>query len=93
MNAFVFLGLASALAGCSCVYLASPNQCWRARSLPARPGRVAGVLLLAIGSGAFLQGMQPVAAVFAFAHVLMLLFILLPYLGAFVSSRRDWRRS
>jgi 1,4-dihydroxy-2-naphthoate octaprenyltransferase len=87
-----FLGLASALAGCSCVYFASPNQGWRARSLPALLGRVAGAALLTVGLIAFTWSMQAVVAVFTFAHVLMLLFILLPYLGAFVTNWRERQR-
>jgi hypothetical protein len=93
MNAFIFLGLVSALAGCSCIYLASPHQRWRAHVWPAKPVRVAGVVLLVISLAVFMQCMQTVVAVFTFAHVLMMLFILLPYSGALVSIRRGWQRS
>lgn len=88
MNAYVFPGLALALLGCACVYLASPNQRWRAAPWPARPARLAGALLLVGGLIALLQVFQTPAAVFVFVHWLMLLFVLFPYLGALLSAQR-----
>ncbi|MBN9460900.1 MAG: hypothetical protein J0H00_06705 [Burkholderiales bacterium] len=88
----VVVGLACALAGCSCLYLASPHQLWRAVPWPARPARAAGALLLAASLAAFLQAMQAAPAVFTFVACLMLLLVVLPYLGALVSLRRGSAR-
>lgn len=85
---YMILGLTLALAGCVSVYLASPNQRWLDHSWRPHPALAAGVLLLAAGVAALWQAMQPVAAVFtAFAWV-MLLFVLFPYLGAWLSLQR-----
>ncbi|THF65105.1 hypothetical protein [Pseudothauera rhizosphaerae] len=88
MNASFTLGLLLAAAGCLCIYLASPNQCWRAAAWPARPARAAGALLLASGLAALLQTLQAPAASFVFACWLMLLLVFFPYLGAWRSSRK-----
>lgn len=88
MNASIVLALAAAPLGCACIYLASPHQRWRDRAWPAGPARGLGGLLLAISLFALGQGMQAVTAAFVFVTFLMLLFALLPYLGALVSPRR-----
>lgn len=89
MNILTLLALAAALAGCACIHLASPNQRWRQASLPAGPARGIGTALLTASWLGFGKLMQATAATFTFATVLMLLFVLLPYAGAFVSSRRE----
>lgn len=76
------LGLALALAGCLSVYLGAEHQRLLARRWPARPARIAGALLLAGGLAALFAALQPVTAVFVFCTWAMLLFVLLPYLGA-----------
>lgn len=89
MNGFIAFGLFFAAAGCVSIYLASPNQCWRAAPWPARAARAGGALLLASGLLALLRVLQAPAAAFVFVHWLMLLFILFPYLGALVAARRE----
>jgi FtsH-binding integral membrane protein len=78
----VALGLLLAAAGCVGIYLASPNQRWRAAPWPATPARGAGAALLVAGLAALLQPLKAPAATFVFVHWLMLLFTLFPYLGA-----------
>lgn len=91
MNTFTLIGLLTSLLGSTAIYLASPNQRWRAAPWPARPARTAGILLLAAGLIALLQAMRPAAGSFVFVHWLMLLFVLFPYLGALLVSRRKTR--
>ncbi len=91
MDGTIALGLLLAAAGCAGIYLASPNQRWRAAPWPARPARAVGILMLAAGLSAFLQVLRPAAAGFVFVHWLMLLFVLFPYLGALMVSRRGDR--
>jgi uncharacterized membrane protein len=88
MNPFILIGLLAILPGCVAIYLASPNQCWLARPWPARRARIAGLLLWIGGLAALLQALQPAAAGFVFSHWLMLLFVLFPYLGAWLGWRR-----
>lgn len=88
MNPVIFLGLLLALAGCASLYLASPRQRWLARPWAARPARAAGAALLAAGLAALLQALQTVTAAFTFVTWAMLLFVLLPYLGALLSIAR-----
>ena len=77
MNGFLALGLFFAAAGGVSIYLASPNQRWR-----AAPWLVSGLFAL-------LRVLQAPAAAFVFVHWLMLLFILFPYLGALLAARRE----
>jgi hypothetical protein len=89
MNGFIALGLFFAAAGGVSIYLASPNQRWRAAPWPARVSRTGGALLLVSGLFALLRVLQAPAAAFVFVHWLMLLFILFPYLGALLAARRE----
>ena len=91
MTLFISLGLLASLLGSIAIYLASPNQRWRSASWPARPARAAGLLLLAAGLIALLQTMRPAAGSFVFIHWLMLLFVLFPYLGAWLGWRGNPR--
>lgn len=88
-GAFIGSGLLLALAGSISIYLASPHQRWRGRPLVAGPARSLGCALLALGLVLVCQVMQIVAAVFLFATALMLLFLLLPYLGALLVILRS----
>jgi uncharacterized membrane protein len=88
MKLFVLIGLALVSLGCVCIYLASPNQRWLPAPWRARPARWAGVLLLLGGGVALARQMQLLTTIFVFATVLMLLFSVLPYLGALLSLRR-----
>lgn len=79
----ILLGaLIATWAGCTSLYLASPNQRWRHTPWPARPARVLGATLLLVGLIGFGQAMLPLTAVFTFVTSLMLGLALLPYLGA-----------
>lgn len=89
MKLFVLTGLGLALLGCICIYLASPNQRWRAAPWPARPARALGAALLALGGLSLARDMHAVAAAFVFATALMLAFAVLPYVGALLNLRRD----
>ncbi|MBZ8142583.1 hypothetical protein CLD22_22115 [Rubrivivax gelatinosus] len=82
MAAAVAAGLLLAAAGGACVYLASPHQRLAARAWPARPARAAGALLWATALVALLQALLPLTAVLVLATWAMLVFTLLPYLGA-----------
>lgn len=69
------------LAGALALYLAAPHQSLLARAWPARL-RWAGVGLLLISLAMWLEAWRPLAAVFTFCTLLMLLFTVLPCLGA-----------
>jgi len=82
MRIAVAIGLLLALAGCLSVYLAAEHQRLASRRWSPLPSRIAGGLLLAGALVALLQDLQPVAAVFMACTWAMLLFVLLPCLGA-----------
>lgn len=82
MNGTHLLAFALAWAGCTSVYLASPNQRWRQRPWPAKPARAAAAVLLLASLFTFGQALQATAAVFVFVTCLMLTFAVLPYLSA-----------
>jgi len=82
MTFLTLSGLCFTLAGALAIYLASPNQRWLDRALPARPARLAGAVLLAAGWLALRQAMQSLTACFVWLTWLMLVFTLLPYFGA-----------
>lgn len=88
MTGSVSLGLLLALAGCLSLYLASPNQRWRAAPLPARPARGAAALLLPAALFLLLLQMQVAAAAFTLSVWVMLLLVALPYGGALVKRSR-----
>lgn len=88
MDYFIALGMALVTAGCASIYLASPHQRWLSRACSAFPSRLAGVALLVGGLMALLQSLYALAASFVFITALMLLFILLPYVGALISLYR-----
>lgn len=83
MHLFTVLGLIATTLACLCIYAASPHQkllraCW-----PARSARLAGAVLLLVGWLALAQDLQRLTATFVFVTMLMLVFALLPYVGAF----------
>lgn len=82
------LALALTIAGCACLYLASPNQRWLAQALPGRPVLVAGCLLLAAGLAAWIAALRPLAGFFAALHVAMVCCFVFPYSAALRSSGR-----
>lgn len=89
MNTSTALALTAALTGCACLHLASPNQRWRLAPLPSRPAQGAGLALLVMSWLGLRQDMQTITATFTLASMLMLIFVLLPYLGAFIAMKRD----
>lgn len=74
--------------GCLCIYAASPHQRCFAAPWPLWPARGGGGALLALGWWGLAQAMQPLTATFVFVTTLMLVFAVLPYLGAFLYVRR-----
>jgi hypothetical protein len=85
----VVLALALTIAGCACLYLASPNQKWLMQeALPGRPVLVAGSLLLAAGLAAWIAALRPLAGFFVALHVAMVCLFVFPYSAAFRSFGR-----
>ncbi len=82
MGGVLLLGLALALAGCACFYLASPHQGVLRAPWPGRPARVGGTLLLVCSLGDLCLALRAVPAVFLFCAGVMTFLMLLPYLSA-----------
>ena len=74
------LALVLTTAACVCVYLASPNQRWRASALPARPALAVSALLSVGGIAALLQTMALLPALFTFSTWSMVLLVAFPHL-------------
>jgi len=88
MTLFTLAGLAAVIAGCLCIYWASENQRWLAAPWPRGPARAGGAVLLLLGWLFLARDAQFVAATFTFITALMLVFSLLPYIGAYLHERR-----
>lgn len=84
----ITLALLLALVGCTCFYLASPNQRWRATPLPAAATRLSGGILATASLYAFTRALDPFPATYTFVSWVMLLLVSLPYLGAALAKRR-----
>lgn len=82
MNILGLIGIAACIAGCSCLYLASPNQRWRTQPLPAVPARIVALALIVAAWLCLAQGLHALAASFVLVTLLMLALSVLPYLGA-----------
>lgn len=80
--------LALTVVGCACVYLASPNQQWRARPLPRTPLWVASALLLTAGLAAWIAALRPLAGFFVTLHVATVCLIVFSYSAVFRSVGR-----
>lgn len=80
--------LALTVAGCGCLYLASPNQNWLARSLPARTARMAGMLLLAAGAAAFIAKWRLLCGVFMALDVAIICLLAFPCIATLWRLRR-----
>lgn len=87
MKLLSLLGVGAAVLGCVCIYLASAHQRWLAVPWPARPARAVGGVLLVLGWLGLAQDMQRTTAAFVYLTLLMLVFTVLPYLGALRSPR------
>jgi len=74
--------------GSLALYLASRHQRWLPRPLPARPARIAGVLLLAAALGLLLLSLQTPAAVYVYVTALMLFLVAWPFLGTLARRNR-----
>jgi hypothetical protein len=85
----IFLALTLTIAGCVCLYLASPNQKWLAQALPGRPILVAGGLLLLAGLATFIAAWRPLCGVFMTLHVTMVCLLVFPYVAALRGIGRE----
>ena len=88
MTTFTFIGLVASLFGCVSLYLASPHQSLLAARWSTRPARIWGLTLLALGVLCLARGMQALTASFVFVTTMMLVFSVLPYIGALRNIRR-----
>lgn len=87
----VLLALALTIAGCVCLYIASPNQRWLAEVSPGRPPLVAGGLLLTAGLAAFIAAWRPLCGLFMTLHVAMVCLFAFPYAAALCGALRGNR--
>ena len=85
----VVLALVLTIAGCACLYLASPNQTWCSRPLSRTPLLGAGGLLLAIGLTAWIAPLRPLSGFFVALHVAMVCLFAFPYIAALRAARRE----
>lgn len=84
----VLLALALTIAGCACLYLASPHQKWLAQAPPGKALLIEGSVLLAIGLAAWISALRPVAGVFVTLHVAMVCLFAFPYLAVLCGAGR-----
>jgi drug/metabolite transporter (DMT)-like permease len=84
----VALALALTVAGCVCLYLASPNQKWLAQAPPGKALLVAAGVLLAAGLVAWIAGLRPLSGFFVTLHVAMVCLFAFPYLAALFGVER-----
>lgn len=89
MNLLILTGLLAGIAGCACLYLASPNQRWRVTALPVMPARVAGAALIVLAWLGLAGAMQRLTASFVLITLLMVVLAVLPYVGALRGMRRE----
>lgn len=89
MSHHLLIGLLGCALGGVCIHLGSPHQRWLGAAWPARPARGAGGLLWLLSWFALARGMQQPAATFLFVAMVMWVLLLLPYLGAWHSLRRE----
>lgn len=85
----MILALALTIAGCACLYSASPNQRWFMQAPPGKPLAVAGGLLLAAGLAAWIAALRPLAGFFAALHVAMVCLFVFPYSAALCGVGRE----
>ncbi len=78
----LILGLLLSLGGSVAFYLASPHQLCLRQPWPARPARLAALLLIGGSVLPLSQALLPATLLFVLLTWLMLLLSLLPYLGA-----------
>lgn len=76
------------MTGASLCYLSSSNQQIMRVPLPWRLSGVVGVAFMLMSLLALAKAMQVVAAIFLFLTMLMLMWVLLPYAGAYLKLHR-----
>lgn len=86
----IILASTLTVAGCVCVYLASPNQKWLAQTPPGKPLLATGALLLAAGLATWIAELRPLIGFFVTLHVAMACLFALPYIAAL---RAAWREN
>ena len=92
MNAFFLLGALSLVAGGLLIYLASPNQLWRAKPLPPWPGRLFGWGCLVLSLVLLAQAMLTLTATFVFVIGLTVVWVALPYIGTRFKRRQHLQK-
>lgn len=88
MKTYTLIGLVACTLGCTCLYLASPNQRGLLSAWPSRPASAAGALWLLLAWVAFARDMQRLTASFVLVTTVMWMLALLPYLGAWRALRQ-----
>nr|WP_295382000.1 hypothetical protein [Pseudoxanthomonas sp.] len=85
----IVLASGAGIAGAVLLYLASPQQSWRATGpWPARARGWPGGLCLVISLAALLQLLGALAATFTWFTLLMLVWSVMPFLGAWRARNR-----
>jgi len=82
MGSSTLIGLALAFAACLAIYLASPNQRWRAKPLPPLPARAGGLAMCVAAWLCLAHGRQPLTATLMLYTALMVSCLVLPCTGA-----------
>jgi hypothetical protein len=77
----IFLALTLTIAGCGCLYLASPHQKWLAQAPSRKPLLVAAAVLLAAALAAWISPSRPLVGFFVALHVAMVCLFAFPFLG------------
>jgi len=88
MTTSTLIGLALSLAACLAVYLATPNQRWRAAPWPRWPAHAAGLALCVLAWLCLAQGRQALTATLMLYTTLMICGVLLPCSGALLGLRK-----
>lgn len=83
-----FLAFLLTSTGAACFYLGSPNQTWRRKPLDSGLIVPAAAVLLVLGMGMWGLAMRPVTGFFVFLTLLMLLWVIFPFIGALRRSRQ-----
>jgi nicotinamide riboside transporter PnuC len=86
---FTLIGLFASAIGCICLYLAAENQRWLVVPWPRPLAWPAAVCCLVLGWLGIVQEAQVITATFIFVTELMLVFSILPYIGALLHVRRS----
>lgn len=82
MGMSTLIGLALAFAGCLAIYLASPNQRWRAEPVSPLLARVGGLAMCVIAWLCLAYGRQALTATMMLYTALIFSFVVLPCTGA-----------